>query len=297
MSFSTKRLFVAAGILFFAAACVTPAVAEKTGTTSLWKVSSANTTIYLLGSIHLLKPEDYPLSEKMLAAYDQAEELVFEVHPDSLQAPALQGYVLQNAMYDEGKTLMSELGEADYKEASDLADALKIDIGMYSTFRPWFVAIALTMAEMQKLGFDPALGVEMHFAEMAKKDGKQMSGLETAKFQMELFVGMSEEMQKDMLFYTLRQMSDIEAELDKIIDSWKTGNLTGLEETLNKSLKDFPEISKKLIVARNLTWADQIDGFMQDGKTRVVIVGVGHMPGEKGLIKLLEGRGYQVEQY
>ncbi len=71
----------------------------------------------------------------------------------------------------------------------------------------------------------------------------------------------------------------------------------GLEKTLNKSLKDFPEIFDTLIVNRNLNWIKDIDAYLKDGKTRIIIVGVGHMPGDKGLIKLLEGRGHKVEQY
>jgi uncharacterized protein YbaP (TraB family) len=291
-----RKTCLAIGVAVFVAACVNPAIAsKKKGTTSLWKVSSESTTIYLLGSIHLLKEEDYPLSEKMLAAYADADELVFEVHPDSLEAPELQGYVLQNAMYEEGKTLMSELGEADYDEAKALSDELDLNIGMYSTFKPWFVSIAIAMAEMQKLGFDPTQGVEMYFAGLARTDEKPMSGLETARYQMGLFVGLSDELQKDMLMYTLRQMSDIENELDAIVSAWKTGDLEGLERTLNKSLDEFPEIHKRLVTARNINWVEQIERFMDEGKTRVIIVGVGHMPGDKGLIALLEKQGYQVD--
>ncbi len=289
------------GVLGLAALAVTflaqtPAAARK-GTTSLWKVSSPSTTVYLLGSIHLLKEDDYPLSERMIEAYQDAEELVFEVHPDSLESPTLQGYILQNAMYPEGETLMSDLGETDYNEASSLAEDLEINLGLFSTFKPWFASMVLAITEMQKLGFSPELGVEMHFAEMARTDGKPMTGIETAKYQMDLFIGLPEDLQKDMLFYTLRQMADIESELAAIVEAWKTGDLPGLEKTLNKSLKDFPEIFDTLIVNRNLNWIEDIDKYLKDGKTRIVIVGVGHMPGDKGLIKLLKGRGYKVEQY
>ncbi len=264
--------------------------------TSLWKVSSEKSVVYLLGSIHLLKEEDYPLDPKFDRAFQEADVVVFEVDPDSLQTPSLQGYILQNALCGEGETLESELGDSVYSIASALAESLGINLGPLGGFKPWFVSITIALAEMQRMGFDPALGVEMHLAGKAKADGKTIVGLETAKYQLGLFVTLTSEQQRDLLMHTLAQLSDIEGELEKILSAWKKGDLEALEDTLNRSFKEFPDIYEKLVTQRNNKWVVQIGEFLSDGKTHLVIVGVAHMPGEDGLIELLKKKGFEVEQ-
>jgi hypothetical protein len=270
--------------------------AQSQEKTSLWKVSSDANTVYLLGSIHLLTEKDYPLNAKMEQAFQEAEIVVFEVDPDSLQAPSLQTYILQNVMYGEGKTLESELGDSVYAIASARAESLGIDLGPMAGFKPWFVSITLALAKMQGMGFDPELGVEMYFAKKAKAEGKKVLGLETAKYQLDLFATLTAVQQRDLLLHTLHQLSYIEKELATILAAWKDGELEGLENTLNKSFKEFPEIQERLVTQRNRNWVAEIDSFLGDDRTYLVVVGVGHMPGGEGLIELLKKKGYSIEQ-
>ena len=267
--------------------------AEKT---SLWKVSGGRGTVYLLGSVHLLKEDDYPLDSRIDRAFEEADIVVFEVDPDSLETPELQTYILKNAFYDGERTLRSELGDSVYAVASARAESLGIDLASMDAFRPWFVSITLAFAELERMGFDAALGVDMHYAGKAKESGKSIVGLETARYQMGLFVTLTPEQQRDLLMHTLAQLSDIENELGKLLTAWKKGDLAIIEDTLNRSLKDYPDIYEKLMAQRNRDWVSKVDGFLRDGKTHIVIVGVGHMPGSEGLIALLEEKGFEIEQ-
>jgi len=264
--------------------------------TSVWKVTSGTGTVYLLGSIHMLTENDFPLPPAMDKAFAEAEVVVFEVDPDSLQAPSIQTYVLRNAMCGEGETLASALGDSVYALAAERAESLGVDLGLLSGFKPWFVALTLTLVEMQKMGFDPMLGVEMQYAKKAKEEGKSIAALETAEYQIGLFAGLTEDQQKDFLLHTLGQLSDIEKELAKILAAWKTGSLAELDKTLNKSFDEYPAIYETIVTQRNRNWIGWIDGFLESGKTHIVIVGVGHMPGEKGLLELLGKKGYRIEQ-
>lgn len=264
--------------------------------TSLWKVSDGKGTVYLLGSLHLLKESDYPLDARIGRALDEAAVAVFEVHPDSLQAASLQTYILQNAFLGEGETLQSVLGDSVYALASAHAESLGIDLGPMKMFRPWFVSIALALSEMQKMGFDPALGVEMHLAAEAEAKGKAILGLETGTYQLGLFVSLGPTEQRELLMHTMSQLDDIEQELDKILAAWKKGDMAGVEETLNRSFKEYPEVYDKLVLQRNRNWVGQIEGFLRDGRTHLVIVGVAHMPGGDGLLDLLGKKGFKVEQ-
>jgi uncharacterized protein YbaP (TraB family) len=264
--------------------------------TSLWKVSNGKGTAYLLGSIHLLKEADYPLDAKFDRAFEEADVVVFEVVPDSLEAPSVQSYIFENVLLGEGKTLQSELGDSVFAAASARAESLGIDLGPMKMFKPWFVSVALALAEMQKMGFDPALGVEMHFAERAKTAEKSIVGLETAKYQLGLFMSLAPEEQRNLLMHTLAQLSTFEEELEKIRTAWKTGDLESLQNTLNRSFEQFPSIYETLVTNRNRNWVAEIETFLQDDKTYLVIIGVGHMPGGEGLIELLKAKGYVVEQ-
>jgi hypothetical protein len=264
--------------------------------TSVWKVTSERGSVYLLGSIHMLKESDFPLPAAMIESFEKAETVVFEVDPDSLQTAAVQMFVLQNAMCGQGRTLRSELGDSVYGLVEEKAESLGLDIAPFSGFKPWFVALTLTLTEMQKMGFDPMLGVEMQFAARAKEAGKPVVSLETAGYQLGLFIGLAPEEQRDFLLHTLSQLSEIEKELAKIVAAWKTGSLEDLDKTLNKSFEEFPSIYERLVTTRNRNWVERIDGFIASGKPHVVIVGVGHMPGREGLLELLAKKGYAVEQ-
>lgn len=286
---------IAAAVLLAVVSLSADGVLSQTKT-SLWKVSDGKGTVYLLGSIHLLKEADYPLNEKIDRAFEEAEVVVFEVHPDSLEAPSVQTYILENALLGDGQTLQSALGDSVYAAATAKAESLGVDLAPMQMFKPWFVSVALSLAEMQKLGFDPSLGVEMHLAKMAEAAEKTIVGLETARYQLGLFVSLTPEEQRDLLMHTLSQLSTIEVELEKIRTAWVTGDLESLQATLNRSFEEFPRIYEALVTKRNQNWVADIEGFLQQGKTCIVVVGVGHMPGDEGLIELLKAKGYKIEQ-
>ncbi len=286
---------VVAGIAVFIvgiAACG----ALSTEKTSLWKVSSAKGTVYLLGSIHLLTEDDYPLDARMERAFNEAEVVVFEVDPDSLQSPSIQSYILENAMCGDGETLQSILGDSVWTVASEKSDSLGVDIRLLSSFKPWFVSLTVTLAELQKKGFDPQRGVDMHFAKKARETGKAVSALETVRYQLGLFVSLSDDEQRDLLLHTLTQLADIENEFTEILGAWRSGSLDDLQKTLNESFEAYPDVYERLIIQRNFNWVRQIETFLASGKTHLVIVGVGHMPGDRGLIELLRQEGLTVEQ-
>ncbi len=290
------RVIVAAlaGVVGLAGLAASTALSQDR--TCVWRVSSPTSSVYLLGSIHLLTGDDYPLPEEMEKVFDDADAVVFEVNPDSLQSPALQTYVLVNAMYEEGKTLKSELGDSVYARAHSMAESLGVNLDLMNAYKPWFVSLSLPLIEMQRLGFRPELGVELHFAEKAKRDGKTVLALETARYQVDLFVTLDEERQRDLLIHTLSQLSDVEKDLAKLVEAWKKGDLAAVENTVNRSLGEYPDIHERFLLQRNRNWVEQILEFLNDDRDYVVIVGVGHMPGDEGLIRLLQRRGYDVEQ-
>jgi len=149
---------------------------------------------------------------------------------------------------------------------------------------------------MQRMGFDPMLGIDMYFARKAAAEGKTVLGLETVQYQLGLFTSLTEAQQEDYLMQTLVELSDTEKELPQILAAWKSGNLDEIEKTMNKRFTEFPELFERLVTRRNINWVSEIDKFLDGDRTALVVVGVGHMPGEVGLVELLKKKGYAVEQ-
>ncbi|MFZ0391151.1 MAG: TraB/GumN family protein, partial [Calditrichia bacterium] len=261
--------------------------------TSLWKIETGHNTVYLLGSIHLLKEQDFPLPGAMEAAFSKADVLVFETNLDSTQTPAFQQYVLSKAMLPQGQTLSGVLDDSLYNAFKREAEPLGLPVDRMQVFRPWFAGLNLAVMKMQQLGFDPETGIDRYFFQKAKSSEKEIIGLETAAFQINLLGNLGGNI---ILQQTLEQINDTEKYLDEILGYWRSGNLAGLEETLVKSFKDHPEIYRQLIVERNRRWLQEIETYLGERQNYLIVVGVGHMAGEQGLIRMLQNAGHTVNQ-
>jgi uncharacterized protein YbaP (TraB family) len=291
---STAVWCMAALALFVAASFAQPATA--TATTSLWRITSGNHSVGVMGSIHLLGADDYPLDSRMEKAFEEADIIFFETDLDSAQSPALQQLILSHAIYGEGKTLKSELSDSVYALASKQFRKLGLDLAQFNAIKPWFVALTLAVTELQQMGFDFDRGVDKYFFDKAAAENKPVGELESASFQVHLFISLSEGEQARFLIQTLDQMGDIEKNMKGIIAAWKSGNCAELDSTLNKSFTDYPELYERFIVQRNRNWVPTVEKNLQDGTNCLFIVGAAHLCGENGLLEMLARKGYTVEQ-
>ncbi|HEY5972098.1 MAG TPA: TraB/GumN family protein, partial [Pseudoxanthomonas sp.] len=172
----------------------------------LWKVSDKDNSVYLLGSFHLLKPTDYPLSQDVDAAFADAEALVFEMPPEEMSSPALGMQMGQAALRTDGTQLNSELPPAtvallDAWLTSNGPELQKMGLApqVVQMFEPWFVGLTITITEMTKQGLDPKYGLDAHLAAQAAKAAKPTAGLETGAEQIAFLDGMSKEEQLQFL--------------------------------------------------------------------------------------------------
>jgi uncharacterized protein YbaP (TraB family) len=263
---------------------------------SLWKLAAPDHTIYLLGSLHLLTPEDYPLDERFEEAYERAGTVVFETDLDALESPAMLGSMLAKAMYGDGRTLEEALPADLYAALTERCTLLGLPMDQLQPFRPWFVSLMLSAQHILRMGYDPELGVDQHYYDRARRDGKILGGLETPGYHIELLASFSGLDQEALLRETLLELEDMDAIMEEVHAAWQYGDLEAID-LLNQSLREFPAIYEALIVERNRDWIDRIVQFGRDGGEVLVIVGAAHMPGDEGLIELLRARGYAVSQY
>ncbi|MGK7905894.1 MAG: TraB/GumN family protein [Synechococcus sp.] len=270
---------------------------SQTEKTFLWEIETLTNSVYLLGSIHFLRPTDYPLSPAVQAAFDDAENLVFEVHPAEMTDPGLAVKFLQGAAPEgSDESLQNALTSEVYAQARDAASGVGLSIEPFNQFEPWFFAVTLSAQKLVQLGFTPNSGVEMYLYNQALSSGKGVSGLETVTEQLSFLDNLSPAAQRDFVTQTVQEVELLGTVLDPMVQSWKAGDVEQFEDLTEASFGGASEIQDRLLTQRNHNWMPQIESLLNQTDDYLVVVGSAHMVTDSGLINLLEAKGYSVQQ-
>ena len=263
----------------------------------LWAVQGRQNTVYLLGSVHVLRPGDATLPAAAEHAFDDAEQLVMEIDLDAPGSDplAMAAEMQHAALLPEGQTLHSVLGN-DYAALDERARGSGIDLEALDAFAPWFVAIALLDVELASRGFSPDYGIEQTLATRAIADHKPIEGLETAAQQFQMLAGMPLAQQKRFLAMTLDESAELDRELDELMRAWQAGDTAALARLLSKEYEQFPDLYRRLTVDRNRAWAGRLAELLDDRDDYLVVVGALHLVGPESVVDLLRQRGYTVTQ-
>lgn len=284
---------IASGLLLSAVLASVPAAAsDESG--MLWRVEGQANSVYLLGSIHMLREADFPLPDNIERAYTEAEALLMELDMDELNPLAVQRLFFTYGSLPEGSTLASILGPERWQQARRTARSLNVDISMLNSVKPWWAALTIVQLQLARLGFDPKLGLEGHFTRRAAEDGKDVGGLETAEFQIRLFDEMSEDRQVEMLLKSLDDAATLEQDMEQLLAAWRRGDTESLTELKETSFKDFPELYAALIKKRNERWVEALRDKLEKQDDYLVVVGALHLVGEDGVPAALARLGYKV---
>jgi uncharacterized protein YbaP (TraB family) len=262
----------------------------------MWSVKTPKATVYLLGSLHLLKADAYPLDKNIEAAYRVSKTICFETDIGTAKDPAYQSQLLAQGMYPEGQTLQQDISLETYGLLEKRATAMGISMDQLNRLRPWACALTLDAVALMRMGFDPQYGVDVYFFDKAKKDGKEMLFLETPDFQMRLFTGLTNKEGDTLLRQTLKELEVIETMLPDMLNAWKTGDAARLGAIMTMSFQDFPDSYSRFILQRNKAWMNTIEQLLAQGGTTMLVVGAGHLAGPENLLQLLKDRGYTIQQ-
>lgn len=263
----------------------------------LWKATSkAGGVVYLAGSIHMLTPDFYPLPAPFDEAFKDADLLVEEIDLAEMLGPAMQMMALQRGMLPGGQTLETVLTPTTLALVRKTVADLGAPLGALQQFKPWMLAIALEGLELMKVGFDPNLGLDKHFYDLARDGGKAVQGLETAEYQISRLDGMTMEQQDRMLATTLRELATEAASVGKLTEAWKNGDATAIERLVLADLKSDSVMYQRLLVERNKNWLPKLEALFTRKGHALVIVGAAHLVGPDGLLAMLKARGYSIEQ-
>ncbi|MGI9233927.1 MAG: TraB/GumN family protein [Woeseiaceae bacterium] len=263
---------------------------------TLWHAQGTDNTVYLLGSIHLLREQDHPLPTVIDRAYEDADVLIMELDMDDLDSMATQQLFTQSGVLRDGRTLRDLMGEQLYRRAEVAAEASNIPIDMLAKSEPWLAAITVEMMSLYRIGFNPMLGVEMTMLARAVQDGKRIDGLEEIAEQLAFLDGLSLEAQRAMLLQTLEESAQMRETIDELIQAWRYGDIAVLESGLLDSFEGHDELSEALVNQRNRRWVVQIAELLDDKDNYLIIVGALHLVGEAGVPRLLEKNGVRIRQ-
>lgn len=276
---------------------LSPALADDGGhPLTLWQVVGQQNSVFLLGSIHLLREQDYPLPSAIDSVYADADVLIMEVDMDDIDPLATQTSFTRYGLSHDGTTLRDLMGEALYDEALLAAEAIDIPLDMLSKTEPWYAAMTVEMMMLNRIGFNPALGVEMHMMQKATRDGKRIDGLETIDEQLQFLDQMSLQAQRDMLMATLKESAGIESMMDDVIEAWRRGDTDTLANDMLSDLEQHEELNKAIVTDRNARWVGHIEELLDDDVDYLIIVGALHLVGPQGVPVQLEKIGYDIRQ-
>ena len=302
--FSPGRLVAAIVLSWFtgpgavlAEAPITPKTETRTATTSLWSVKGAKNTVYFLGSVHILRPEDYPLPAAMDAAYADSKVLVLEITSADMESPASSALTMQLGMYQDGSTLQSKLSPESYAFFKEKATAAGLPPAMLNSMKPWMAGMAVVVQQLTTAGYDLTKGVDKHFEAQALTDKKPVEALETAKFQLGVFEQLSATLGDDFMKQMLTEADAMTKMLDDMVTAWKKGDALALDTLMSKSYDGFPDIERVLLLDRNNAWVKKLEAdYLKRDENVLIIVGAGHLVGKNSVITQLGKKGYAIEQ-
>lgn len=269
----------------------------------LWKVSNNDRHLYLLGSFHMLRKEDYPLSTDVNSAFAQSRAVIFELSPDEMASPQLPVQMMQAALRKDNKKLDSDLSPATVQKLhqwqQENSTLLPLPMGHMQMLEPWYVGMLISLIEMNKLGMDPAMGLDTHFMEAAKHANKLTVGLETAGQQIDVFSGMSRIEQVQMLEEALDQANASNAEMEQLHTAWRNGDDMLIWNQIAQPMRQkYPQLYERINVARNDAWVPKLEALLKEDRSEstLVVVGALHLLGEDGVVHKLQNKGYSVER-
>ncbi len=285
---NVRRLLLVATLLGSGLA-VSPAPADSGP--PLWQVKGRNNSVYLLGSVHVLRDDAQPLAPSITSAYQDADIVYMEVDLDDLDPMEVQQFTLSNGVLPPDQSLATLLGAARYSKAKSEAEKLGLDLDQLAQLEPWVVALSAVQAQVLRLGLDPDAGIERRLARDAARDQKEIRGLETVVDQLGIFDRLPLDRQQDFLLMSLEEAIELPATIDDMIGAWSRGDIERLAAMMSDEFKDFPELYEPLVVARNRNWTRQIVELLDDDTDYLVVVGALHLAGADSVIEMLRERG------
>lgn len=262
----------------------------------VWLIEQGDNKLFLAGTIHLLRPADYPLPQAFDNAYQQSSSLVFEVDFEQTRSDKFLQSMTSLLTLQPGTTLQKQLEASTYLRLLEYLGRKNLPVRYFDKYEPVLVALTLTLLELQSQGVN-GQGVDEFFFQRAKKDNKSTFALETQQQQLEFFNGLDQQLQNSLIEQTLDEFEDLETQFDNMVSAWRHGDQHQLETLfVDPMSNDFDLLYQRLLVQRNQNWLPKLIQMAQNPPTEMVLVGSAHLLGSDGLLNLLKQHGFTIHQ-
>ena len=262
---------------------------------------------YIVGTYHLAPASFADSIPGMRQAIEETSQVCGELDMMDVFKPENAARMLQSQMLPEGVTLSSLLtSEQRTRLNALLLEVLgtNLDDEAYAAqvekMKPVALSTTLSLASYMKKtqSFNPIELIDSYFQVLALQNGKSVKGFETVDFQMGVLYGAELPKQVDDLMCMVDHFEESTNLVDRITDAYFSQDLQQLEAVLeeeyNGECGGSPEDDATLIDNRNRNWIKIMPEIMAEQPT-LFAVGAGHLCGEQGVLKLLEGLGFIVE--
>lgn len=268
-----------------------PARAEP----AMWVVKDADSTVYLFGTVHLLKDDVVWNTPKVRAAMAQSDELWLELLDGDDQAKLAP--VIQQLGLDLQKPLSSKLNAEQKAKLAKVAAEYGLPPAALEPLKPWLAAVTLSVLPLQKAGWNPKAGVDTLLRAQAEKEGDTLKAFESAEQQMRFFADLPEALQVEFLEQAMNDAEGGVALMDRLARAYAAGDDATIGAVMSADMKaEAPELYEVLLTRRNIAWADQIQKILAGNGSHFVAVGAGHLAGPDSVQAQLAKRGVKAER-
>lgn len=260
---------------------------------ALWVIRDADSTVYLFGTVHMLKPGTAWGSDKVDAAFASASDIWFEVTDPNDQSAL--GPLFQQYGMSPDRPLSSCLNSEEQAAFGDAVRSVGLSPAQIDPARPWFAALMIATGPLKAAGFDSELGVELNLRGRALAEGKAIHGFETVDQQIGGLARMSDDGQMIYLRHYLKTWNTAANQMERAVAGWAAGDVSSMDAFAYENGRAISEETHQIFLAtRNADWADQIQTLLNGSGTAFIAVGAAHLAGDDSLQQLLTQRGVTV---
>lgn len=261
----------------------------------IWKASSPHSTIYLLGSIHVASSDMYPLPRHIEEAFRRSSVLVVEVDLNKIDQTKFQPLLMAKGMYPFNDSLWNHISPETKTLVTRFCDDNGLPSEAFGRVKPWLATVMASMLPMHTSGMSPELGIDKHFLNLAR-NAMRVEQLETAEGQLRLLADIPESRQEKYLAATLKSAALTQKLVQEFKGAWMTGDANRLDTLVSGAWDGAAELQKSMFADRNPHMADVAEQCLKNNQRCFVVVGAGHLVGREGVVRLLQDRGFKVEQ-
>ncbi|GHT78784.1 hypothetical protein FACS1894130_06000 [Spirochaetia bacterium] len=262
---------------------------------SVWKATKDGHVLFLAGSVHLLRDEDFPLPKEFDIAFDNSEVLTIETDLEKMADPQILQHLAEQMVLPDNQTLKSVLSKNTYKRLDSKCQEFGFSLSDAAQLKPSMIMNILSMLQIRQSGFVQQ-GVDEYYLSKAQEEGKRIDFLESIDVQIAALAGMGEGYDDEYVLYSLKSLEATEKSLPALVSGWKSGVPDNAETEINEMMKKWPALYKTLVYDRNISWMPLLESYLAGDTVAFVIAGLLHFYGPDGLLKQLENRGCKIEQ-